>query len=431
MSNSKRNVPGADSSPAGASAPAFGRAAAHVRSGPARLLRLPLAVLLGTLGAMPASAAPSDPLHLYAGLSYFHDDNLFRLPDEVPGFDNRRSDSARQTTVGVYFDKQYSRQKVFLQAKRSKVDFDHFKQLDYDGKDYLARLNWEVGNHFSGSAGASYNQTLAPYTDFRSRERNLREQRREFFDGAWRFHPSWRARVAANRDRYEYELPIQRLNNRKETWTEAGVDFLPRSGSTAGLQVRRLKGNYENPRIYGNFVLDDSFTQDELKARVDWRATPISTVSVLAGQVRRKYEGPNARSVSGFNGRVTVSSQTRAKLRLTGALYREFLPVESNIVSYALSRGASAAAIWDATTKIRVDASATAERREYEAGRIPVADDALKDKLRRVSLNATWTPRPTIQVTAGAARERRSGSVFFGNANYTANTVTFGANAQF
>lgn len=419
MSNSKQDFLVANRSLVGASAPRD-----------CRPRKLALALFLSTLGSVAVSA-PSDPLHVYAGVNRFHDDNLFRLPEASPGFDGKRSDSARQTVLGVFFDKQYSRQKVFLQAKRSKVAFSHFKQLDYTGKDYLARLNWEVGKLLSGTAGASYAQTLAPYTDFRSSERNLRIQRREFFDGAYRFHSSWRVRTAVARDRYEYELPIQRLNNRTETSTEVGVDFLPRSGSSAGLQARRLKGNYENQRIYSNFVLDDSFTQDELKARVDWRVTPISTIVVLAGHAKRKYDGANQRSVSGFNGRVTVSSQTRAKLRVNAALYREFLPVESNIVNYALSRGAAASATWDATAKIRVDAAASAERRAYQASLADVDPAGLKDKIKRASLNATWSPRPTIQVTAGAFHERRSGSPFFGSGDYSANTITVGVNAQF
>lgn len=397
-----------------------------LRSRPSHLI---LALLL--VGAAPAMASPSDPLHLYAGINWFHDDNLFRLPDNVPGYDGKRSDSARQSVVGVYFDKQYSRQRLFLQAKRSKVAFNHFTQLDYTGKDYLARLNWELGNHLSGSAGGSYVETLAPYTDFRSRERNLRTHRREFADGAWLFHPSWRVRGGVVRDRFRYELPIQRINDRTETATELGIDFLPRSGSVAGLQLRRLKGDYENARVFSNFVLDDSFTQDELKARIDWRVTPISTIAVLAGHARRKYDGPNARSVSGFNGRATVTSQTRAKLRLNAAVYREFTPVESNVVTYALSRGASVGATWDATSKIRVDATAMTERRAYQASLRTLDPDQLKDTIRRASLNATWTPRPFVRVDAGLIRERRSGALFFGSGNYTANTVTLGVNAQF
>ncbi len=391
---------------------------------------LPLSLLLVSLGSPPAMAGPSDALHVYGSVGYFHDDNLFRLPDEAPGYDNQRSDSAIQSVLGLFFDKTYGRQKVFLQAKRSKVKFDHFSQLDYDGKDYLGRLNWQLGNHLEGSVGASYAQTLAPYTDFRSRERNLRVQKREFFDGAWRLHPSWRVRAGATRDRYTYELPIQRINDRTETATEVGFDYLPSSGSTAGLVARRIKGNYLNLRVFNGIVLDESFVQDELKAKIDWRVTPISTIEVLAGHARRSHEGMGQRDASGFNGRVTLSSAPRAKLHLNAALYREFTPVESNIVTYALSRGASAGATWDATAKIRVEGAISSERRAYETGVAPAGAD-LSDKLRRASLSATWSARPAIQFVAGLARERRDGSVFFGSGSYKSNTVSLNASAQF
>ncbi len=397
----------------------------------ARLPRLlPLAVVLAAVGATPVHAGPSDALHVYAGLGYFHDDNLFRLPDDAPGYDNQRGDSARTGEFGLFFDKTYSRQKVFLQAKRSKVKFDHFKQLDYDGKDYLGRLNWEIGNHLSGSVGASYTQMLAPYTDLRSRERNLRVQKREFFDGAWRLHPSWQLRAGATRDKYTYELSAQRINDRIEDAYEAGVDYLPKSGSSVGLQARHIKGDYLNNRVINGIALNENYTQDELKAKVDWHVTQISSVQVLAGYAKRKHEGQgSARDTSGFNGRVTVNSQPRVKLHLNAAAWREFTPVESNIVTYALSRGASAGATWDATAKIRVDAAVTRERRSFESRLVLSAAD-LSDTISRTTLNATWSPRPTIQVSTGLAHESRTGSIL-GSGSYKANTLSLNANAQF
>lgn len=423
-----RNFPGALRHSASLSAPSPRTLSA---AGVSRPHLLPLALLLSSLGAAPAMAGPLDPVHLYAGVSWFHDDNLFRLSDNQPAYDGKRGDSARQAVVGVFIDEAYARQKFFVQAKRSKVAFNHFKQLDYTGADYQARWNWVLGNRLSGTAGASYATTLAPYTDFRSNERNLREQRRAYFDGAWRFHPSWRVTTATNRDRYEYELLVQRVNDREETSSEVGVDYLPKSGSVAGLVARRVKGNYLNQRAFSSFTLDDSFTQDELKARVDWKVTPISTIALLAGRVERKYEGVNARTVNGFNGRLTVYTQPRAKLRLTGAVFREFSPVESNIVSYALSNGVSLGATWEATSKLRVQGSASSQRREYEAARADIDASSLKDKSKQASLNAVWSPRNGIQFNAGLSHSKRNGATVFGSGNYSASTVSLGANAQF
>ena len=392
-----------------------------------------IALLVGAICSMPVSvAAPGDEgVDIMAGLGYFHDDNLFRLPDDQPGFEGQRSDSARQAHAGLVFNKTYSRQKLYAQAKVTKVAFDHFDQLDYDGKDVQARWNWQLGNRFEGVLGANYEQTLAPYTDFRSNERNLREHRRQYFDGAWRFHPSWRARTAASHDKYEYELLVQRFNNRTEDAYEVGVDYLPRSGSTVGLVARKIKGKYDNRRILGGQSLDESFDQDELKARINWIASGSTTVQVLAGHARRTYQARSERDASGFNGRITATHQPRGKMRYTAAAWREFSAVESNIISYSLNRGASVGATWDASAKIRVDANASYEKRAYNARVLLNSAQDLDDSLKQASLSATWSPRRTVALTAALARQERSGSPFLGLGRFKANTVSVVANAQF
>ena len=392
-----------------------------------------IALLVGAICSMPAAvAAPGDEgFDIMAGLGYFHDDNLFRLPDDQPGFEGQRSDSARQAHAGLVFNKTYSRQKLYAQAKVTKVAFDHFDQLDYDGKDVQARWNWQLGNRFEGVLGANYEQPLAPYTDFRSSERNLREHRRQYFDGAWRFHPSWRARTAASHDKYEYELLVQRFNNRTEDAYEVGGDYLPRSGSTVGLVARKIKGKYDNRRILGGQSLDESFDQDELKARINWIASGSTTVQVLAGHARRTYQARSERDASGFNGRITATHQPRGKMRYTAAAWREFSAVESNIISYSLNRGASVGATWDASAKIRVDANASYEKRAYNARVLLNGAQDLDDSLKQASLSATWSPRRTVALTAALARQERSGSPFLGLGRFKANTVSVVANAQF
>ena len=391
------------------------------------------ALLAGAICSMATVlAAPGDEgFDFLAGLAYFHDDNLFRLPDEHPGFDNQRSDSARQAHAGALFNKTYGRQKVFAQARFTRVEFDHFDQLDYDGKDVQARWNWQIGNRFEGVLGANYEQTLAPYTDFRSNQRNLREHRRQYFDGAWRFHPSWRARTAASRDKYTYELLVQRFNDRTEDAVELGGDYLPPSGSSVGLVARRIKGDYLSRRMFGGLSLDESFEQDELKARINWIASGSTMVQVLAGHAKRKYRARSERDASGFNGRITAVHQPRGKVRYTAAAWREFSAVESNVISYSLNRGASATASWEATAKVKVDANASYEKRAYKARVLLNAAQDLDDSLKQASLSATWTPRRTVSLTAALARQQRSGSPFLGLGRFKANTVSLAANLQF
>jgi outer membrane receptor protein involved in Fe transport len=115
----------------------------------------------------------------------------------------------------------------------------------------------------------------------------------------------------------------------------------------------------------------------------------------------------------------------------TGSVWRDFAPLESTAVNYTLNNGASLGAQWDATAKIRVNADVSAERRNYSAspGFNPTGD--LRDSLRTGSLRATWSPRPTLQVTAGAAHQARTGSPALGTSSFKSNSVSLSASAQF
>lgn len=398
---------------------------------PVRVVALALLLGASTVGPL-AVAGPSDAFHVYGSLSYMYDDNLFRLSDDQPGNDNQKSDSSRQSTIGAFFDKTYGRQRVQVQARRSKVTFSHFDQLNYSGKDYMATLNWALANHLDGKLGATYNQGLAPYSDFRSRERNLRVQKREFFDGGWRFHPSARLRAAVARDIYTYELPIQQINNRTETNSEVELDYLPASGSTIGLQARRLAGRYSFPAIFNGVRVLNDFNQDELKVRALWAVTKITNLELLAGYARRaNITGGNLGSESGFNGRLTLMMAPRERLFVGGAVWREFSPIESAIVTYALSTGASVYGTWDYSSKIRLEGRMQAERRAYHERAVRLASDELNDRVKRASLIASWKARPTILFSAALSREQRNGSIVLGNGSYTDNTVTVSASAQF
>jgi outer membrane receptor protein involved in Fe transport len=100
-------------------------------------------------------------------------------------------------------------------------------------------------------------------------------------------------------------------------------------------------------------------------------------------------------------------------------------------VSYTLNKGASVGAQWDATAKIKVNADAIYERRNYNARETFARLGDIRDSIRTSSLSATWLPRPTVQVSAGLAHQARSGSAVLGTGSFKSNSVTLSANAQF
>jgi exopolysaccharide biosynthesis operon protein EpsL len=397
----------------------------HKPLSPIRLI--PLACML-VMGA--ARADISDTFKPFVQVASTYDDNLLRLPDDTPPT-FQRSDRATQAIAGFMLDRPIGRQKITGQAKISRVTFDHYDQLDYNGKDFNADWAWVLGNQLDGNLGGAYSETLTPFNDFHSDDRNLRKQRRAYFNGGWKFHPSWRARAGFQRYKFNYELQAQRINDRTEDLKEAGIDYLAPSGSRVGLVVRQLKGNYLNERRLGSAFLDEGYTQDELKANVSWLYSEITQLTVLAGYAKRKHDQFTSRDASGANGRVTLTWKPRVKLRFQADAWREFSAVESTLISNSLNKGASLSGNWEITSKVSANAATRREKRDFEPLGNVVFNGGANDTTRNTTVGLQYMPTRKIQLNVSGFREKRSGAPLIGTGSFKAKGFTFSATAQF
>lgn len=388
-------------------------------------------LLAAGLAAPSASAAISDTITPFVAASWSYDDNLLRLDDDVPGYTGPRSDTSRQLQAGFLFNRPIGRQILSGQAKWSRVSFEHFDEFDYSGKDFLADLEWHIGNHLDGHIGALYNQTLTPFSDLQSTERNLRVRHREYADGGWRFHPSWRVRAAYSRERYSYDLLTQRLANREETASELGLDYLAPSSSRIGVQLRHVIGKYPNRVNLGQFGLDSGYTQDEVKANIYWVYSATTQVQLLGGWVRRSHDASSRLDSSGTNGRVVVYWAPLNKVRFTGSLWHEFGVVENALISSSLNNGASLAAAWEITSKVRMDAQVRREKRDFDGASGLVFPVDVSDTSRTDSLGLTYAPKPSIQLGLNAFRDTRRGAPIINTGSFRAKGVSFSASVQF
>lgn len=387
-------------------------------------------LVTGTTLTQPAYAAFSDTIKPFVAIGYTHDDNLLRLEDgqELEG---GRSDNIRQAQAGFSFERPVGRQVFTGSAKVSRVSFDHFSQLDYTGQDYQGTWNWALGNHLSGHLGATYSQTIAPFSDFHSNERNLKKQKRGFGDIFWRFHPSWQVHAGYVNDEYDYDLLSQRFNTRTEKATDAGVDFLAGTGSSVGVVGRRLTGHYPYALEQGAVLQESGYTQDELKLKVVWRPSDLTQLQFLGGRVKRKHDLSASRDVSGTNARLTAQWNPRERLRFTAVAWREFTAVESSILNYALGKGVAATATWDLTAKISVDARLRREKRDFNgllASTLPIN---YEDDTRAIGAGVTYAPTRSSQLSVQYSRDTRDPSNRFFSSGYRANSVSFNASLQF
>lgn len=388
--------------------------------------------MFGSLFSMPAS---SETLHPFVSAGIDHDDNLFRLSDDQLQQKNGGADTYRSVTGGLNFERPVGRQLFSGTAKLSSVKFDRNNQLDYAGKDMKGEWHWFIAAHFEGHVGGLYSQTLAPFEDFHADQRNLRVTRKQYIDGSWRFHPSWRWRTGYTKDEYSYDLPTRRGNDRTEEAVVTGIDYLARSGSTAGFQLRRLKGSYPYWQSFaGAGLLDNGYVQEEAKVNILWLATGSTQVLFLGGWVRRKQNADAGRVDSGTNARLIVNWAATGRLKLTGQAWREFAAIDGALINSALTSGASAVATWDFSEKIQAVANLKHETRKFTSfgetsELLPSA--LLSDSSNATSVGVVYKPLRGLTLKVNAFRNQRAGSVAAGTNSYKANGVAFNVIQQF
>ena len=401
-----------------------------IASLPARHVRTGLACALGLLFSQSAFADLSDTIHPFIQSSISHDDNLLRLPDGDNGALGR-SDTYKSVDGGFTLDRTYGQQVITGRFDWSRVTFDRYTTLNYTSKNGDIALNWHLLSHLQGNVGASYMESLASFSDFHSDQRNLRIQRKAFADTTWQFHPSWQARAGFKREKYEYDLDIQRFNNRTDDTSELGVDYLAVSGSRVGLQARHIKGTYPDSQVFNGIRVDNDYGQDELKANVYWIVSGQTRVQFLGGWERRTHPVQTVRDDSGTNGRLIVFWTPTGKLKFTGSAWREFAAYEGGIVASSLNKGASLLGTWTFSDKVSANASLRNEKRDFSTPGV-VLLEGQKDQTRNTTLGLTYAPVQKIQLTVNAFRETRSGtqSSFF-STGYKAKGVSFNGTVQF
>jgi hypothetical protein len=281
-----------------------------------------LAVVLALLAAGGPACAAIGPWSLGAGISFGHDDNLFRGPtgEEV---------SDRYTALSLLggFDQTIGRQ--HLQANAAVRDNRYEERADLDFRGYDVQLGWTGSTVGAVSWNLSYaaNRRLASYGSAQSPElrvANVETSRQASAGVQLGLVAKWVASAAISHRAIEYSAPAYARDTFDLDALSVSLQWNPlgRLAVTAGPRVSR--GRYPQARTLedGSFEAD-GFDRHDLDLVARWSATGASTLNARLSLSRQRYDLLSDRDFEGATGQLGWQWQPTGKTRFNAVVARD------------------------------------------------------------------------------------------------------------
>jgi len=352
----------------------------------------------------PALATPlGDMFRPYVDYEVNFDDNMLRTRDNVSSAarqalfgSSKKSDVSQRITGGLIFEKEISRQRLTADGNWSHTYFDRFSKFDHNAQDVQGNWNWFLGDKFEGNMGATYVKDLAPFLFFPG-VKNLQTVKTQFFNGDWRFLPSWSMHSGYTHYNLTSSNDLVKFQNREEHLFDVGFDFWASDTNKAGVRYRRINGDF----TFNPLGADQSYNQNEVRAVIDWILSGKSWVQFSGGWVERKSPAFPERDFNGFNARATYVWRPTAKIQMALAGWRETGPVNAINARFSLNTGVSFTPSWDITNKLKLQGEVLYDNRDFNGlDGVTLASRSNKNKIFDGSLGLIYKPYTGIQISA-------------------------------
>lgn len=381
--------------------------------------------------ASSVQAAEGDVIRPYASATYFYDSNLRRFSSEERSLAatgrSELADTYVQSQVGIILDKKISQQKFYVDVNVNKTKFDRAKELDNDGKTATGRWEWQLGSRLHGKIEGFHKEALVPFSDFRGITQNLRTENRKIFDLIWRFHPSWQMRAGVADYDVEYSAIEQRAAALNETSQNIGIDYLATDDDLIGLVYRHARGDRPVAQRFGTQFIDNSYDQNELKARVQWKFSGKSHIDFLGGVVERKHDDLSQRDFRVWNSRIDYRYLMTGKTNFGVSAWQDNNAQSFVTSTYTQNRGMSAVMNWLATSKVSLQGALRFEEMDFEGDLL--LNQERVDKNKSAALNMTYKPTQSFSLNSSLRRIIRDSNLT--GAEFTSTSISITGQYEF
>jgi hypothetical protein len=379
----------------------------------------PLAALAETkfTPVLQVEAPPETKFTVFGAAEYTYNSNVFYAQSGYPvsGLDPAQGygDSYATYSAGADLIYQIAHQRLHVGLTGSDFRYQKFTQLDR--QEYKIDAGW-TGTFWSawnGNFDVIRDQMMEPFLQQApTTTLNITTEQREEAGLGVQFLPAWRAEASGYTSDTHWPLPGEPNVRLRESEGDLVLKYLGTAAVTSGVKVAYLAGTYS-----GN-------TDEELNSSYrQWGAGILanyvsghSTLTADVSYTDRTSSGQQSalNTISGVTAELNYFNQLTGKTSLTTKLSRAFNPYYTNQGS-SIDNIASATFSWQATFRIKVDATYAYDYIQYPGqGNNPIGSDRL-DHLQTASLEVDYHPWPWLSLKPYAGYETRTSNFLGGN----------------
>ncbi len=380
------------------------------------------AILLHPAASL-AALDPTDVIQIQATTSLIRDNNLFRLPDVDPrlfGIDPaNKADTARVLGVGLKFDKLVSRQRLIADVNLNETVYDKNDNLDFFGGDGRLAWLWQVGNYWSGEANYRKRRSLGGFSDFRQNVQDLVDTESYSITGGYLFHPRWRISAELSEQDITHSANTRNSLNSSSHTVGADLRYRTPARNSIGGQVRRTDRSFPNRATVGVVTLDNGHTESRINGVAEWQFSGALRLDAQIGRVDVQHDQLSRRDFSGVTWRAGAVWDTTSKLRVNLNATKDVRLYEDLATSFIVVNSLGLSPIYALTPKILLQGDITYEKRDYRGDPgFVVGNVGREDNFRLGRLAVTFSPVRNVDLTLTYETGDRKSTNFFNTFDY-------------
>lgn len=377
-----------------------------------------------------AWANSEDSLKFSARHEIAYESNLFRI---APGrrSNSNKSDTLNTSTLGIQYDKEYSLQRVELDASLVHRRYSNFSYLDFSALDYRTAWNWSATPHLRGLLFAERHTRPNSYADVSNIAlRNLRAEDTLGFSGELDLGRALRLVGGLGQRRLSNEQVVLQDRDSRLRTVSGGLRYVYPSGSYIGYGYKLSRGAYLNHVASSNGTAPVDFDQTEHEMTARWALTGKTSVKGSISYVSRKHAGAPQRDFSTPLAEVLIRWIPTGKITVDAGLERAFIISQSDYASYAVGSRLSLRPTWNATAQTSVRMQLEYLDQQYRGSPSPTAlFNGREDATRLARIALDWRPQDALLLTLQLQTEKRGSN--FNSFDYSTHGASLSARLRF